>query len=114
MDELADAERIFSALESTGNIAVIAFSPSANSASSGTGAVACKATPIQSLRKFDSSVYMDDSSMTQEMRSMRATSEKIMQQNIALLADVEAMTEQLTRMRNEKAILASQIVRMSK
>ena len=56
---------------------------------------------------------MSDSELAQEMQSLRETNEKIMQQNIALLADVEAMTEQLTRMRNQKAILASKIVQLS-
>ncbi len=118
MEEVVAAENCFSALAALGHAPVLAFTaamapPPAEAATPSSSTPSTTKT-AKSLKKFDSSAYMDDSELAVEMKSLRETNEKIMQQNIALLADVEAMTEQLTRMRNEKAILASKIVQMSK
>jgi len=120
MDEIASAEQALSALTAISQVPVLAFSNGAlgiNSAEGGAAKASASDAVIvagKSLGKFDSSAYMTDSELADDMKLLRETNEKIMQQNIALLADVEAMTEQLTRMRNEKAILASKIVQLSK
>ena len=116
MDEISEAEHDLSMLSAIGRVPVLAFSNGSCSeqTTDRSSATAPAVVSTKSLGKFDSAAYMADSELAAEMKSLRETNEKIMQQNIALLADVEAMTEQLTRMRNEKAILASKIVQLSK
>lgn len=115
MDELIAAENAFGALNAIGQVPALAFANGSLSTdqSGRSPATAPAVVSVKSLGSFDSSAYMTESELAEEMKSLRETNEKIMQQNIALLADVEAMTEQLTRMRNEKAILASKIVQLS-
>ena len=65
-----------------------------------------------SLRGFDAGRELAGDELAQELVSLKETHAKIMAQNIALLADVEAMTEQITRLRNEKAVMASRLQSM--
>ena len=112
--ELAAAEQALVGLQSLDRATALASATAqapvrtAPTAPSGTATVEGK-----SLRGFDAGQTLSEGELAAEMVTMRETHAKIMAQNIALLADVEAMTEALTRMRGEKAVLTARLQQLS-